>query len=131
MLNEKLQKKKSKRIDLDYLDQSNYLRNKFDISKPKIALDEVNAAIFNIPFSSEVSNAQQLESQKNFTFEENDPEINVLENVSDDKIDENNNFNYIILKSNNTSRAKDVIFLFHGLNERLWQKYLPWALTLA
>ena len=115
---------------MDYLDQNNYLKNKFDISKPKIILDEANAAIFNIPFSSEISNDQQLESQKDFAEDECDSDINLLENVSDDKIEENNNFNYIILKNNGRSRAKDVIFLFHGLNERLWQKYLPWALTL-
>ena len=115
---------------MDYLDQNNYLRNKFDISKPKITLDEENATIFNIPFASEVWHPQQLDSHKDFDIEETDSEINLLENVSDDKIDENNSFNYILLKSKSTSRAKDVIFLFHGLNERLWQKYLPWALTL-
>ena len=115
---------------MDYLDQNNYLKNKFDISKSKIPLDEENAVIYNIAFSSEFEYIQQSDDQTINSEDGSQHEKMILNNVNDNEIEENNKFNYILLKSNETSRAKDVIFLFHGLNERLWQKYLPWALTL-
>jgi uncharacterized protein DUF6051 len=115
---------------LDYFDQNNYLKNNFNINNEKIDLDEVNASIFNYPFQS-----TSLEEQIEFFPNPNDYKHSELENEvffnsEDSNIEENNNFNYILVKSKSSTRAKGAIFLFHGLNERLWQKYLPWALTL-
>ncbi|WP_299535648.1 DUF6051 family protein [Ulvibacterium sp.] len=42
-------------------------------------------------------------------------------------IAENNLFYYSIVSPKETLIAKKVIFLFHGLNEKSWKKYLPWA----
>ncbi len=43
---------------------------------------------------------------------------------------ENISFKYSIFKKK-TSSSKDVIILLHGLNERNWDKYLPWAKKLC
>ena len=46
-------------------------------------------------------------------------------------IRENKKFDYSLFRRKMPGRAKEVIFLFHGLNEHSWYKYLPWAQTLA
>lgn len=51
--------------------------------------------------------------------------------AEDSEIDENRCFTYSILQPKGTVRSDAVIILFHGLNERRWDKYLPWANVLA
>lgn len=114
---------------MDYFEQNNYLKNLFDIRQKKIDLNNSNSTIINYPFHSSAYNqVSDFPYKGDFDFSELGDEY--VFNLKDIDIEENNNFNYIIVKSASTKRAKDVIFLFHGLNERLWQKYLPWALTL-
>lgn len=50
---------------------------------------------------------------------------------SDVDILENREFTYALFKKSQPEQARGVILLFHGLNERSWDKYLPWAHTLV
>jgi hypothetical protein len=43
----------------------------------------------------------------------------------------NTRFTYPIVKPAVSGKSLDIIILLHGLNERIWDKYLPWAHTLA
>lgn len=43
----------------------------------------------------------------------------------------NRSFNYQIVKPKGTERARRVVLLFHGFNERDWSKYLPWAKAIS
>ena len=43
----------------------------------------------------------------------------------------NENFNYYIFSPDAPDARKECIVMLHGLNERNWDKYLPWAYTLA
>lgn len=52
-------------------------------------------------------------------------------NINDFYIGCNKDFHYYILQNISVEPAKGVIFLFHGLNEKNWSKYLPWACHLA
>lgn len=113
---------------MDYFEQNIYLKNLFNINNSEIKLSEFFATLYNQPFLSNVNN--EFNFANNNISDENDF-VNEMFKYSDDrKIEENNKFNYIIIKNNSIKRAKDVIFLFHGLNERIWDKYLPWALNL-
>lgn len=47
--------------------------------------------------------------------------------LSDDQIQENKTFNYTIFTPEGKKQYRDAILLLHGLNERAWDKYLPWA----
>jgi surfactin synthase thioesterase subunit len=114
---------------LDYFSQNINLKNIFDINKYKIDLPEDSVQIFNQPFVSRAAN-QVADFPTNNGEELDDQEVKTIFGNLDTEINENINFNYIIVKSRSSVRAKDVILLFHGLNERLWQKYLPWAMTL-
>lgn len=113
---------------MDYFDQNIYLKNLFDINNSKIDLKEFNSVIYNHPFYSTVVDEFKIDFPNNYyepVFENS-----IFPNIDDVTIEENNKFNYIIVKSDSLKRAKDVIFLFHGLNERIWDKYLPWAIKL-
>ena len=52
-------------------------------------------------------------------------------NHADVDIHENKEFTYLLFKKVTPARAEGVILLFHGLNERNWDKYLPWAERLV
>ncbi len=47
--------------------------------------------------------------------------------VTDDCIQENKNFNYIVFTPKRRKQSNNAIILLHGLNERTWEKYLVWA----
>jgi hypothetical protein len=49
----------------------------------------------------------------------------------DRDIPENREFRYSVFMPASHEKAKSAIFLFHGLNEKYWQKYLPWAEALV
>ncbi len=49
----------------------------------------------------------------------------------DARIDENLHFEYTMISPSGSTRFKRVILLLHGLNEKSWNKYLPWAVRLA
>ncbi|HRW95325.1 MAG TPA: DUF6051 family protein [Bacteroidales bacterium] len=50
---------------------------------------------------------------------------------SDSTIEENQQFRYVIYAPAGTSRFNKAIIMLHGLNERSWSKYLPWAEDLV
>ena len=81
-----------------------------------------------------------LISQYNFTsvfpvsphFATTNPEsVEPLENVPDHFIDENLSFTYPVIYPIKEQKFSSAIILLHGLNERSWIKYLPWAYRLA
>ncbi len=51
--------------------------------------------------------------------------------TEDCDISDNREFRYTIFKEGDSQKAKDFILLFHGLNEKYWTKYLPWAKKLV
>lgn len=53
--------------------------------------------------------------------------VNDFHPITDDCIDENSHFNYVVFTPQRRGRSEACIVLLHGLNERSWDKYLPWA----
>jgi pimeloyl-ACP methyl ester carboxylesterase len=51
--------------------------------------------------------------------------------TNDSTIAENSSFSYPVFVPNTTVKHNKAIVLLHGLNERSWLKYLPWAYYLA
>jgi len=51
----------------------------------------------------------------------------LLLNADDEFIGENASFVYPVLYPAGKTKSDDAIVLLHGLNERKWNKYLPWA----
>ncbi|TVR54210.1 MAG: hypothetical protein EA426_17115, partial [Spirochaetaceae bacterium] len=50
--------------------------------------------------------------------------------LADDSIEENRNVMYLTVSPDGVC-ANDVVLLLHGLNEKWWTKYLPWAHRIA
>ena len=50
-----------------------------------------------------------------------------LLDVPDYYIEENLTYTLSIIKKKDVEVVDDLIILFHGLNEKKWDKYLPWA----
>ncbi|MFO7938280.1 MAG: DUF6051 family protein [Bacteroidales bacterium] len=51
--------------------------------------------------------------------------------VHDSHVEQNQAFPYYIVMPDKPGKARRVIFLFHGFNEKSWDKYLPWAYALS
>lgn len=70
------------------------------------------------------------------TFDEEPADHPALDNhpaiaINDYNITSNISFPYYVMRNAEQTDTKGVIFLFHGLNEKNWNKYLPWAYELT
>lgn len=69
------------------------------------------------------------------TFTEQPESLNLYQDhplkIKDTEIKENRAFPYYVVYPEGKSTCKGVILLFHGLNEKKWDKYLPWATELV
>jgi len=52
-------------------------------------------------------------------------------NAPDSSFDTNYNFNYHLFRPEGKEKLDSVILLLHGLNERNWDKYLPWVREIS
>ncbi len=96
---------------MEYTKKFNELKNVFNPDIKEILIPGSDIKIVNDRFAS-------------------DPVSIDCSSESDRLIAENNNFSYPIFVPSDC-RSNKVIFLFHGLNERSWVKYLVWAYYLA
>ena len=53
-------------------------------------------------------------------------ESDVLD-VADALVEENRSFRYHVFTPPGGAKSREMLLLFHGLNEKHWYKYLPWA----
>ncbi len=130
---------------MKYFEQYNYLKNIFDINKNEIDITRFNEAkIYNINFFSESLTkfpcGNEYQSFNTFfkalvkfylsqNYFSNNYILKMLE-VPDDQVEENKTFNYTLFKNNSALKSKSIVILLHGLNERNWNKYLPWAYSI-
>ncbi len=126
---------------MGYYENYLYLRDNIDLAADRISLYDGKLQVVNLPFESEHFNILPGEDK----YEDQDrifprtpdfqhaisPRINELLNLADSKVEENRFFRYSVFMPGGTQKAGSVILLFHGLNEKNWVKYLPWAQALA
>jgi hypothetical protein len=129
----------------EYVHSYTQLRNAYSVNRSKIEIPGSDVVMYNIPFHStplpnepdtsalrfdrKIFNAL-LKYYLRLNTYSNDYLFRSL-NERDENIAENNSFNYILVKNKTTVKSDSFIFLFHGLNERSWDKYLPWAYDLV
>jgi hypothetical protein len=130
---------------MTYTELSSFLNKRIFLKQPSVSLSELQMDVKVMPFLSTFWSAlptgneyQGLSSifkallkyylARN-TFS-NDFLYRKLE-IPDEQVEENNKFQYLLFLPRGTTKAKSVIFLLHGLNERTWDKYLPWAHRLV
>lgn len=125
---------------MEYYELYEVLKSHFDSGKAMIEIKELNVSIESISFESKASELlygpeHQRCSQHNKQLEINEKEHHFHDHpavdINDFDIECNKRFEYYILKRSDVETAKGCIFFFHGLNEKKWDKYLPWAYELA
>lgn len=122
------------------------LQQAFDQHPPAIALEKPEVTLRNFTFESEHANI--LPGNAQYSCEEhgcqlaaNDTTFQADINLqsegypqslcqADCTIEANNRFRYTLFKRPAKKKVEGLIILFHGLNERYWDKYLPWAYKL-
>ena len=129
---------------MSYRDDYLFLRDKFNQKDEFITLKKYRQNIFNTPFES--FNYDLLPGEEHYhcqlhneSFEDSysldnkisAPHLDELLRIDDSHIEENIFFTYPIFKPFTLKKSKDVIILLHGLNEKSWEKYLPWAHKLV
>ncbi len=129
---------------MSYRDDYLFLRDKFEPKAEFITLKKFRMNIFNTPFES--FNYDLLPGEKHYhcqihneSFEDSysldytisAPHLDELLRIDDSHIEENIFFTYPIFKPFTLKKSKDVIILLHGLNEKSWEKYLPWSHKLV
>lgn len=110
---------------MDYVNIHRLLRNTFDLTKDSSDVSDMDLTIRLIAFHSspKPSGFDRLilpELRKHFGYEH-----------LDSHIEENKAFKCPLFIPKHQKLNKKVIVLLHGLNERSWDKYLPWAAHLA
>ena len=73
----------------------------------------------------------KLELKNNFSFYTEIGTIKDNVHIKDIYIKENQRFKYYIMTPKGEDKIKKVTFLFHGFNEKNWDKYLPWAKAIC
>ena len=109
---------------MDYKRAYNTFREQYNQREEEIHLSEAGLTIHNLPFHSKridflpSSSACASDHRADFHL------------ISDDQIEENRRFVYPLITGDQQGQSQEAIILLHGLNERNWDKYLPWAAAL-
>jgi len=110
---------------MDYGPEYQYLRGEFAQDVDVKELPGAGLVLRNLWFESRhhqllpgVEGSYSLLSDETFS-------------TADSQIHENRHFRYSIFAPPGCARATSAIIMLHGLNERDWDKYLPWAAALT
>ena len=125
---------------MDYKSDYHYLRSKTELPAREIDLYQGDYLLHRQSFISENCHILPGEDQytdQGITFQRTpdfqhaiSPEINEILNLADSKVYENRCFDYLVFKPAHPAKARGIIMMFHGLNEKNWDKYLVWARQL-
>lgn len=118
----------------------NYLKELVCYDKQQISIDD-NTLLVNCEFESlnhkilpgeEHYQCQfhRLNISEPYNYQNDTGVINGILDVHDSEVLENNKFKYHVFKPAREDKAKEIILMFHGFNEKHWHKYLPWAKRL-
>lgn len=120
---------------MKYAEFYNHLKSIENYEDEEIIVDE-KTVIRNFDFQSKYRSLLPGSSPNEDDYEyaqtgidhEYEPDIiQEMLNKQDAEIMENINFRYHVMSPRDEKKAKGIIFLFHGFNEKHWNKYFPWA----
>lgn len=122
---------------MHYYQLHQLLKQSFELPGTQKIIPELNISITHADFTSE--DAKYFLPGSGFLyckehqiyFEETAIKGETLLETSDFNIECNKHFQYHIVRDISVEQATGVVILFHGLNEKKWDKYLPWASEIA
>jgi pimeloyl-ACP methyl ester carboxylesterase len=109
---------------MNYSELFELLKSNFDLNQSKTVLPGGKMAVEVCAFTSEHQTLKPINGSSIY-----DANINAI--LKDKQIEENTSFRYPVFVPQTMSNRNQPIILLHGLNERSWIKYLPWAYRLA
>ena len=121
---------------MEYYQLHNRLKEAFD-TYTDIAIPELGVRITHAPFFSEGAKYYLPGSEHLFCKEHNLAFTSQSSHTQDDldwidyEVECNIHFTYHIVQPLDNRKSEGVIIVFHGLNEKKWDKYLPWAYALS
>lgn len=118
---------------MNYLEEYNRLKALENYNDDCIELSD-RLVLRNFDFTSRYSKILPGGTENNDLYEyiPDDPEdyepdvICSMLMKNDAEIDENIHFRYHVVMPKGEQRSKQIILMFHGFNEKYWDKYLPW-----
>lgn len=110
---------------MGYTAYHNLLGKAFRLEKDVQHIEGSGIAYMNFDFNS--SHINHLPGSGGIPVIEKD----FLSGLSDQEIHENIHFRYPVFLPEGKTKVDKAIILLHGLNEKSWDKYLPWARDLA
>lgn len=118
---------------MKYIDLHQSLKTKLNYDASEIVLGG-NTVVQNLSFISRHRSILPGGAANSDTYEycapDSDDESDII-NKKDAEITENIRFRYHIFHPAGNGKQRHAVFLFHGFNEKYWDKYLPWADYLA
>jgi hypothetical protein len=109
---------------MNYLENYKFLKSIFNQQSDCIEVNENNIRIFNYSFLSDKYSALPNDKVQNELFITDD---SITSKLFDQKIGENIKFRYSVFTNAPSAKLDNIVIFLHGLNERYWDKYLPWA----
>lgn len=103
----------------------NQLKNQFDLDKSRVSFDR-HVECFTFSFCSDNFLSTQMEEVARQSRQKDGGDEVLTGDVS-----VNLNFRYPVFVPKKRNMEANPVILLHGLNERSWEKYLPWAYELA
>jgi len=110
---------------MEFTKAYNDLKKIFSLDKEVVSVDNSNIEIYSIPFKS----TSKLTVPSNGIDEQVYYQQTIATN--DEAITENMVFKYPVFVPKTNKTYSNAIILLHGLNEKSWLKYLPWAYYLT
>lgn len=110
---------------MEYTKTFNQLKQIFSLSGDLIPIPDSNIHIRTMRFNSTSSLVLPSNGIDEQTY------FHQAIATNDGAIQENRTFSYPVFIPNSNIKHNKAIVLLHGLNERSWHKYLPWAYYLA
>lgn len=108
-------------LPMEFTKTYHELKGIFSLTNGDIQLNGHEFAFRPVPFSS---NSKPIPYTRTGIYNESNGHSFAVE---DTKVEENIHFNFPVYLPNSSSKYNKAIVLLHGLNERSWHKYLPWA----
>ena len=115
---------------MKYLDVYKLFKGRINYADNLITVDGVSR-IRNFTFTSnscyilpegsgdEVLNGYDLQHETGITYK--------MLDISDTEVKDNIAFRYHVISPVHVEKARQIVLMFHGFNEKDWYKYLPWA----
>jgi hypothetical protein len=125
---------------MEYTESYYKLKEAFTSVKTSLVIEnneihkiEFNSNSHHLLYGSENHQCKthQIQFPNHFTHTNNVGTIEDDVHIKDVFVEENKKFNFYILKPKSETPVKKVIFMFHGFNEKSWDKYLPWGKALC